>query len=129
MTRKDYTLDEFKSKIDSYFKACTTKNTFPSLQGMYIYFNLTEDEYREYFKVQTAYHADFAKLDEFARLRRCQWLQQKMIDDPKMQAVCTHLLKQPENGGQGAEGKSTGPKTIVHKMEGIKSEDVNELFG
>lgn len=120
---------DFRKKSDAYFKSCETKGSFPSLQGFMLYLQLTESEYNNLFKSQTPYHEELAKLDEFARFKRCQWLQQKMLDDPKMQAVCTHLLKQPENGGQGAEGKSTGPKTIVHKMEGIKSEDVNDLFG
>ena len=104
--KKYDTPEDMKRQVDRYFEDRKTKGEFPTFAGMlkyigiskrtyYRYINIEEDDPDMPFELRNGYRSVF----EDAQLRREDWLENRMVTEPKAANGCMNSLKQPQNGG------------------------------
>ena len=98
--------EDMKRNIERYFADREAKGEFPTFAGMLRWLGISRRTYNRYMddenKDETLSEEDrfaYRKIFEDAQLRREDFLEKRMVTDPRAANGCMNSLKQPQNGG------------------------------
>lgn len=83
-----------QKKVDKYFNSCIAAEKFPSEPGLILHLGIEAAAYQK-MCVDAWYSAVFEK----AKLQRMDWLENRMVTEPKLAQGCKNALTQEKNGG------------------------------
>ena len=107
MARRRYETPEgMKRQVDDYISMMLAKDELPSFAGMLRYLNISKRTYNRYMNIEEPdpelsdeeRHA-YRKIFEDAQLVREDYLERRMVREPRAANGCMNSLKQPQNGG------------------------------
>ena len=116
------TPESMKRQIDRYFDMRLEKGEFPTFAGMLKYIGISKRTYYRYIDTETEegdlpldLRQGYRKVFEEAQLRREDWLECRMVTEPKAANGCMNSLKQPQNGGfkDRFEGNIDATLTVI----------------
>ena len=104
--RKVGTPEDMKRNVEKYINDRLEQDELPSFAGMLKYLGISKRTYQRLMNVEEdddtmseeERHA-YRKIFEDAQLIREDWLERKMVRDPRAANGCMNSLKQPMNGG------------------------------
>jgi hypothetical protein len=104
--KKYDTPEDMKRQVDRYFEDRKTKCEFPTFAGMLKYIGISKRTYYRYINIEDddpdmplELRHGYRNVFEDAQLRREDWLENRMVTEPKAANGCMNSLKQPQNGG------------------------------
>lgn len=112
---KQETPASLENRVLEYFEHCESLGRFPTESGMLLHLGL----YGE--KAQAALsNAKYAEVWERAKLRRQDWLENKMVTDGRCANGCMNALKQEKNGGYADRTMPENkPRQLKIVMDGV----------
>lgn len=120
--KKYDTPEDMKRQIDRYFDMRKESGEFPTFAGMLKYIGISKRTYYRYTNIETEdedmpleLRNGYRNVFEEAELRREDWLENRMVTEPKAANGCMNSLKQPQNGGfkDRFEGDIQATLTVV----------------
>jgi len=104
--KKVGTPEDMERNLNRYFELREEKGEFPTFAGMLRYLGISKRTYQRYMADDNGdeslseedRHA-YRKIFEDAQLRREDFLEKRMVTDPRAANGCMNSLKQPQNGG------------------------------
>ena len=104
--KKVGTPEDMKRNVERYFADREAKGEFPTFAGMLRWLGISRRTYSRYMddenKDESLNEEDrfaYRKIFEDAQLRREDFLEKRMVTDPRAANGCMNSLKQPQNGG------------------------------
>ena len=104
--KKVGTPEDMKRNVDRYFADREEKGEFATFAGMLQFLGISK---RTYYRLINEDNGDetlteeerkaYRKIFEDAQLRREDFLEKRMVTDPRAANGCMNSLKQPQNGG------------------------------
>ena len=128
--KKYDTPEDMKRQIDRYFEDRRQKGEFPTFAGMLKYIGISKRTYYRYIDIETEdpdmpleLRKGYRNVFEDAQLRREDWLENRMVTEPKAANGCMNSLKQPQNGGfkDRFEGTIDAKLTVI--TQGVGGEE------
>ena len=112
---RDPTVDELKESIQEYIDKCEGIGRFPTESGMMIHLGLVGDKMQRYLA-----KPEYKNVWLWAQQVRIDWLENKMVTDPKCATGCMNALKQEKNGGYVDRTVTDNkPKSLNIKLDGV----------
>ena len=104
--RKFETPEGMRRQVQEYMNLMQEKDEFPSFAGMLRYLDISKRTYYRYMNTEEPdpemsdeeRHA-YRKVFEDAQLVREDWLERRMVKEPRAANGCMNSLKQVQNGG------------------------------
>lgn len=100
------TPENLKKNVDEYFAEREAKGDFPTFAGLLRYLGISKRTYYRYLEDDNGDESmsdedrrAYRKIFEDAQLRREDYLEKKMVAEPRQANGCMNSLKQPQNGG------------------------------
>lgn len=100
------TAEKLEARVSSYFDDRAEKGMFPTESGMLLYLGLDGDKLRRYLEDK-----DYQPVWERAKMRRMDWLENRMVTEQKSANGCMNALKQEKNGGYADKSAAPEKKT------------------
>ena len=98
--------EDMGRNVDRYFADREEKGEFPTFAGMLRYLGISKRTYYRYLNDDNGDESlteeerrGYRKVFEEAQLRREDFLEKRMVTDPRAANGCMNSLKQPQNGG------------------------------
>ncbi len=108
-------VEELNIAIGEYFDACGEGGRFPTEAGMLLRLGIGAEEYRALGK-----DAGAAQVFESARLRRTDWLENRMVTESRVATGCMNALKQAKNGGYvDKAANEPRERRLTIRLEGV----------
>ena len=111
---KKETAQQLRERIERYFSRREAEGRFPTEAGLLLELGLSEAEYAGLLEDE-ACRREF----ERARLRRMDWLENRMVTESGRAAGCMNALKQEKNGGYADKAGQGAEKRLVIRLEGV----------
>lgn len=97
---------DMKKHVEEYFREREAREEFPTFAGMLKFLNISKRTYYRYMDADNGDETmseedrrEYRKIFEEAELRREDYLEKKMVSEPRLANGCMNSLKQPQNGG------------------------------
>ena len=104
--RRFETPDGMKRQVEAYLSEMLAKDELPSFAGMLRYLNISKRTYYRYMNIEDPDpelseedRRAYRKIFEDAQLVREDYLERRMVREPRAANGCMNSLKQPQNGG------------------------------
>lgn len=104
--KKKHDPANLKRHVDNYFAEREARDEFPTFAGMLKYLGISKRTYYRYMNEDNGDESmseedrrEYRKIFEEAELRREDYLEKKMVSEPRLANGCMNSLKQPQNGG------------------------------
>lgn len=104
--KKKHDPANLKRHVDNYFAEREAKDEFPTFAGMLKYLGISKRTYYRYMNEDNGDESmneedrrEYRKIFEEAQLKREDFLEKRMVAEPRLANGCMNSLKQPQNGG------------------------------
>ena len=104
--KKVGTPEDMKRNVERYFAEREARDEFATFAGMLKFLGISKRTYQRYMNDdngdETMSQEDrmaYRKIFEDAQLRREDYLERRMVAEPRLANGCMYSLKQPQNGG------------------------------
>ena len=120
--KKVGTPEDMKRNVERYFAEREAKDEFATFAGMLKFLGISKRTYYRYLEEDNGDESmsmedrrAYRKIFEEAELRREDYLEKKMVSEPRLANGCMNSLKQPQNGGfkDKIEGEIDARITVV----------------
>lgn len=110
--------EELQKLIDMFFEACKQLERFPTESGMRLYIAAKTGKDPDKLLALPRYK----DVLNMAKLRRIDWLENRMVTEPKCAVGCMNALKQEKNGGyvdRSLPEKAAGNRQLKILLDGV----------